>query len=147
MSSHIIDRQTFIISVNLFDFAPGPPEVPSQVQLPMNLRFAADELVLKSITYSPDPAQADIKNMIQIWCNLTNDNLLAAFPNTTASTHYHNDHFRISNTFQTGNFVLQFQETATANPASYLPQPLISSVVQTTFGTVALTIEFLKLAK
>ena len=68
----------------------------------------------------------------------------------------HNDHFRINNTFQTGNFILQFQQTGTgngfmsalANPASYNPQPLISSLAaQSSFGVVVLTIEFVKYSK
>ena len=68
----------------------------------------------------------------------------------------HNNHFRINNTFLTGNFILQFQQTGTgngitgasANPASYNSQPLISSLaVQSTFGVVVLTIEFVKYSK
>lgn len=146
--TNIIDRQTFIISVNLFTFAPGPPEVPSQVTLPMNLRFAADELIVKSIAYSTRNASNDIEDTIQIWCNITNDNLIGSFPNSLNIQVQHDDHFRLNNTFQTGNLVLQFQQTATGNPASYQPQPLISSQnPQQTFGKVSITIEFVKLAQ
>ena len=76
---NIIERQTFIISVN-FNTMTGV--VYSQVQLPINLRFAADELVLKSIIYNNTGAVADVDDVIQIWCNLTSDNLIGAFPNT-----------------------------------------------------------------
>jgi len=148
--SHILERQTFVFSINLVTFVPGPPEVPSVVTLPMNLRFAANELILKSIVYNNTGAVGDIDDLVQIWCNLTNDNLIGAFPN---SPQQHpivlslDQHFSISNSFQTGNMVLQFQRTTTGNPASYNPQALISSSAQHTFGTVVLTIEFIKIAK
>ncbi len=145
---NIIDRQTFVISVNCFTFVPGPPEVPSQVTLPMNLRFAADELILKSISYHPLEGKNDLSDTVQIWCNKTNDGLIGSFSNSNNFTVRHDEHFRISNTFQSGNFVLQFQGTDGGGPASYNPQPLISSqVAQRTFGTVVLTIEFVKLLK
>jgi len=105
----IIDRQTFVISVNFATFVPGPPEVRSQVTLPMNLRFAADELVLKSLAYGG--GGTDLADVVQIWCNLTNDGLIGAFPNTIQFSQMHDEHFSISNNFQTGNLVLQFQET------------------------------------
>ena len=43
----ITDRQTFVISVNLFTFLTtgAGVETKSQVQLPMNLRFAAEEVI------------------------------------------------------------------------------------------------------
>lgn len=157
--SDIIDRQTFVISVNLSTFVPAPTEVPSIVNLPMNLRFAADELVLKSIVYHPPQAGADVRDTIQIWCNVTNDNLIGFFTNTAAFGVQHDEHFRISNTFQTGNFQLQFQGTdgsldnAAPNPhygppGSYNSQRLISNQnPQRTFGVVVMTIEFLKLKK
>lgn len=148
-----IDRQTFVISVNLNTLT---GVIPSQVQLPMNLRFAADELVLKSITYNPFAGNLDVDNTVQIWCNITNDNLIGSFSNTNNLSTQHDEHFRINNTFQTGNFVLQFQGTDGSldnvpnfgNPGSYNPQRLISSQFpQRTFGTVVLTIEFLKHSK
>ncbi len=157
----IIDRQTFLISVNMFNFNTGVNRVSSQVNLPMNLRFAADELVLKHISYNsaipPNQATADINDMVQIWCNITNDNLIGSFtnsgPNSLPVNVTLNNHFTISNYFQTGNFVLSFQQTG-STAASYNPQPLISSqgappapLVQTTFGVVAITIEFLKHSK
>src|SRR5690606_28444963 len=88
--------------------------VPSIVQLPMNLRFAADELIVKSISYAnPNWAVApDIADVVLIWCNITNDNLIpnsgqSAIPVCTNP----NAHFRMANSFQTGNFILQFQVT------------------------------------
>lgn len=141
---NIIDRQTFVISVNLSTFVPGPPEIPSQVTLPMNLRFAADELILKSINYNIG-AGVDMADIVQIWCNITNDGLIGAFPNDFSVSQINNQHFRINNTFQTGNFVLQFQNTSLGGPASYNPQSLISSTAQRTHGTVVLTFEFIKL--
>ena len=113
----------------------------------MNLRFSADTLVLKSVIYEFG-AVGDIDDPVQIWCDVTNDNLIGAFPNNIRGSYHHNEQFSISNTFQTGNFVLQFQQTGPGNPASYNPQPLISSLAaQHTYGTVILTIEFLKHAK
>ena len=142
--SDIIDRQIFVISVNLSTLYGA---IPSQVQLPMNLRFSADTLVLKSVIYEFGAA-GDIDDAVQIWCNVTNDNLIGAFPYNIRGSYHHNEQFSISNTFQTGNFVLQFQQTGPGNPASYNPQPLISSLAaQHTYGTVILTIEFLKHAK
>lgn len=146
--TNVIDRQTFVFSFYFFDNT-----VPSQIQTNLNLRFAADELVLKSISYAPyinDPTDPDydVPDNIQIWCNVTNDNLIGAFANTTPNSVYHNDHFRINNTFQTGNFILQFQTTDQGAPFPYNPQPLVSTqVTQRTFGIVSLTIEFIKLTK
>ena len=55
----------------------NPANKPSQVQLPMNLRFAADELILKSITYNNNVSIfPDISNTVGIWCNVTNDGLI-----------------------------------------------------------------------
>ena len=47
----ITDRLTFVISVNLFTFLTkgAGVETKSQVQLPMNLRFAAEEVIIKTI--------------------------------------------------------------------------------------------------
>jgi hypothetical protein len=149
---NILERQTFVISVNLATL--NDATHPSQVTLPMNLRFAADELILKSICYNSLAANADIPDSVQIWCNITNDNLIGAFANSPSNlgdpspvNQMFNSHFRINNTFQTGNFVLQFQNTSLGAPASYNPQSLISSTTQHTFGTVVLTIEFVKHSK
>ena len=57
--TNVIDRQTVVFSINLALL------LPSVAQIPMNLRFAADELVLKSITYSPG-AVLDTGDMVQI---------------------------------------------------------------------------------
>jgi len=159
--SNIIDRQTFVISVNLNTLTLlNVPPLQSIVTLPMNLRFSADELVLKNITYNAVEGNDHLEDAIQIYCNITNDNLIGVFPNTVSNSYYHDEHFRISNSFQNGNFVLEFQGTdgtindALPNPpglligpvASYLPQRLISSQnPQLTTGVVNLTIEFLKL--
>lgn len=151
--SNIIDRQTFVISTPL-DILTGA--IPSIVELPMNLRFAADELILKSISYANPNALAsqDVMDVVQIWCNITNDGLIGSFPNSGPSAipvvSNPNTHLRLSNSFQTGNFILQFQVTDGApyflNNASFNPQSLISSQVpQRTFGTVVLTVEFVKL--
>ena len=150
--SHVIDRQTVIISVNFVTFVPGPPEVPSIVSLPINLRFAADELILKTITYSANNVAVDVNDNVQIWCNRTDDNLIGSFPNAGVNNFpvflTPNQHFRLSNTFQTGNFDLQFLSTDSGGPASYNPQHLISSQnPQRTKGFLSLTIEFVKYSK
>ena len=149
--SNIIDRQTVVISVNFFTlYGVNNPSIAS---IPMNLRFAADELVVKSISYhgaiSPNQASVDISDVVQIWCDKTNDGILASFPNSgTLSIPVFlslNNHCRLNNTFQTGNFVLQFQQTG-SSVASCLPQPLISDqAAHCTFGVASITIEFLKL--
>ncbi len=153
---NVSDRQTFVISINCATF--NPNGVKSTIILPMNLRFAADELVLKCISYHPAQAAVgvDRDDTIQIWCNVTNDGLIGSFSNFNNFTIRHDEHFRISNSFQTGNFILQLQRTevkdiygAAISVASYNPQVLISDfigpAVQTTFGTVVITLEFLKL--
>ena len=135
--NHIIDRQTFIFSINMNAFV--------QIQTPLNLRFAADELILKSIVYNTRDPNNDSPNVVQIWCNITNDNLIGVFPNNAALCQQFDSHFRINNAFQTGNFVLQFQQTGSnAGPIFYNPHALIGN---STNGIVAITIEFVKYAK
>ena len=138
--TNVIDRQTVVFSINLALL------LPSVAQIPMNLRFAADELVLKSITYSPG-AVLDVGDMVQIWCSLTNDNLIATFPNGVGLSYQHDEYFRLSNSFQTGNITFQFQTTINGAPFYYNPQTLISvgAVVGNTKGIVSFTVEFLKL--
>lgn len=145
----ILDRQTFVISVNMFNLSGVlDPSILSQVSLPMNLRFAANELRVKSIAYHVLHDTNDVEDIIQIWCNQTNDGLIATFPNSINFQVQHDEHFRLNNSFQTGNFTLQFQSTDLGNPASFNPQSLISSQnPQRTFGTVSITVEFVKLAK
>ncbi len=144
--SNIIDRQTLIFSAFL-----GSAELQanSQINVPVNLRFAADSLVLKSLSYASDAA--DVDNMVQIWCNITNDNILAAFPNSFPNTQQHDEFFKISNTFQTSTINFQFQKTQNyIIPFYYNPQPLISdatALANVTRGTVSFTIEFLKHGK
>jgi len=142
-----IPRQTFVISVNLNTMT---GDIPSRVQLPMNLRFPANELILKSISYAnPDGlAHPDVPDVIQISCNVTNDNLIGSFPNSGFNSFpvfsSLENHLSISNTFQTGNLVLEFQATD-GSLSSCNPQALVSSQApQRTFGTVVLTIEFVK---
>ncbi len=151
---NIIDKQTVIISVALFGLFGATN--PSQVQVPMNLRFAADELIVKSISYNNNTSlNADISQTVQIWCDKTNDGLIGSFPNSVNASYHHDEHFRLNSTFQTGNVLLQFLQSdtgtpatlfAAANPATVNPQQLISlTTVQETFGTVVITVEFVKL--
>ncbi len=147
-SNNIADRQTVVISINCATF--NLAGVKSEVTLPMNLRFAADELVVKNISYIGPGT--DLPDVVQIWCNITTDGLIGSFPNSGNNSlptfPSSANHFRINNTFQYGNFVLQLQQTGgtAATIASYNPQPLISSLAaQTTFGIVSITLEFLKL--
>lgn len=133
--NNIIDRQTFIISVNFATAA-------ASINIPMNLRFAADMLVVKSILYTITGG-ADVDEMVQIWCNITNDNIIGVFSNNTRVGLHHNEHFSLNNTFQIGNMNLQFQKTDAGAPFYYNPQPLITPNGNTK-GTVSITIEFLK---
>ena len=152
--SNIINRKTYIISVNLITLTGA---VPSQVTLPLDLTFAADELVVKSLAYSSLAGNADVNDLVQIACNITNDNLICAFPNTLMFSEVHDEHFAINNSFSGGNLTLQFQGTdgliteigpVFASSASFRPQRLISAQVpQRTKGTLVLTIEFVKYAK
>jgi len=111
------------------------------------LRFAADELVLKSLSYSPAGGGGDVPDLVQIWCNKTNDNLLTSFPNDLGQSYQHDEHFRLNNSLQNESITFAFQTTANGSPAFSNPQPLISpgAVVGNTKGIVCLTIDFIKL--
>jgi len=98
--SNIQDRQTVVFTINLATL------LPSKAIIPMNLRFAADELVLKSLTSSP----SDVADAVQIWCDRTIDGMIGVFANGIGLTYQHDEHFRISNSFQSGNIVFQFQQ-------------------------------------
>jgi len=150
--NNIIDRQTIVISININELILNTDS--SIVTIPLNLRFAANELIVKMISYNILSGSDDIPDVIQIFCNITNDNLIASFVNDSATNDRYNTHFTISNSFQTGNFVLQLQSTDLEidNLLNFMspyysinPQRLISAQnPQRTFGTVVLTIEFLK---
>ena len=88
---------------------------------------------------------------MQIWCSITNDGLIASFPNNTAFLHFTELYYTITNTFQTGNITFQFQKTeAYTAPLYYNPQPLISDATapaNVTLGILSFTIEFLKHSK
>src|SRR4051794_25950900 len=94
----IIDRQIFVISVNMFNF--NTSGVSSQVNLPMNLRFSAKHISYNS-AIPPNQAIADINDVGQIWCNITNDNLIGSFTNNGANLIPVNvtldNHFSLSN--------------------------------------------------
>lgn len=132
----IVDRQTFVFSLDL------QTATSSQIQTFLNLRFSADELILKSIVYNV-PSATDTDEVLQIWCNVTNDGLIGAFPNNAAVFLPLNTRFRLNNSFQTGNFVLQFQTAGNDLVFHYNSGALTSN----THGVVAVTIEFIKLKK
>jgi len=56
------------------------------------MRFSADELIVKNITYNraipPNQASQDIADIVQIWCNITNDGLIGSFPNGNNTFQY-----------------------------------------------------------
>ena len=146
---HILDRQTFVFSVDFNNFNGNTP---SEIKTGVNLRFNADELILKSIVYNTRTGDPDTDDVIQIWCDQTDDNLLAAFPNGATVFQQHDEHFRISKKFQSG--VIQFQFQNTDKPATfyYSPQPLLTdglvgTAKTTTLGILSFTIEFVKLSK
>ena len=112
-----------------------------------------DELILKALEYNT-LINADIADVMQIWCSITNDNLIASFPNNAVIYQHHDSHFTLCNTFQTGVITFQFQQTKAAiAPFYYTPQPLISSQLtgavggSNTRGVVSFTIEFVKYSK
>jgi len=144
---NIIERQTFVFSV---DFQSLINDNTSKIVSPINLRFAADELIFKSIAYNSVTATPDIDDVVQIWCNITNDALLTAFPNTSSAVHYTDLHFSLSNTFQTGNVVFEFQQTANGGPFYYNPQPGVvqgTPPASNTNGILSFTVEFVKHSK
>jgi len=114
--TNIIDRQTLVFSFNLNTL------LPSVASVPINLRFAADELVLKSLSYSP-AGVGDVPDLVQIWCNKTNDNLLTSFPNDLGQSYQHDEHFRLNNSLQNESIAFAFQTTANGAPAFSNPQP------------------------
>lgn len=136
--SNIVDRQTFVFSINL------RTATSSQIQTFLNLRFSADELIVKSIAYNVGSgvgAVADASAVVQIGCNQTNDSLIGAFANNLSAFQTCNSHFRLNNSFQTGNFVLQFQTAGADTNFHYNPTELDTN----SHGVVAVTIEFVKL--
>ena len=148
MNSNIHDRQTLIFSVDMGTLALAST---SQIQCPVNLRFAADEVILKSICYNTIAATPDTDDMVQIWCNITNDGLLTSFPNNTAFLSYADIYFKLNNTFQTGNITFQFQQTANGAPFYYNPQaPIVDPgppPLSHTNGILSFTLQFIKHAK
>ena len=143
----VIDRQTLVISVNLNTMT--LINTPSEIQVPVNLRFAADELIFKWLSYKAVAANGDTDDVVQIWCNVTNDGIIGSFPNNSAVNQGPDAHFTLNNTFQTGYLVFQFQQTAAYNPPFYYnPQPLISAQNPShTRGILSFTIEFVKYLK
>jgi hypothetical protein len=141
----IIERQTLVFSIDMNTLAVANQ---SQIQTAVNLRFAADELVLKSLAYTEVAGTPDADDMVQIWCNITNDGLLTAFPNNIGFLQQLDNHFTINNTFQTGNITFQFQQTANGAPFYYNPQaPIAAAGVSNTNGILSFTLEFLKHSK
>lgn len=153
----IIDRQTFVITANTFNMntaVPAANPTASIINLPLVLRFAADSLIVKQISYSPSAATPDAGDMLLIYCNLTNDKLIASIPNGSSNViplaAHHDDYFSLSNTFQSGTLVLQIQSGTIPALIYYSsdPQPLISlQNPQKTYGILSLTIEFQKHAR
>lgn len=132
MNTNVADRQTFVFSINF--------GATNQIQTFLNLRFSADELIVKSIVYNV-AANADTVGVVQIYCNVTNDSLIGAFGNDGLTAQQSNCHFRLNNSFQTGNFVLQFQKAGADTNFHYNPTALDTN----SHGVAAVTIEFVKL--
>lgn len=78
-----------------------------------------------NLSYSPG-AVNDIPDMVQIWCNKTNDNLIASFPNNLGQSYNHDEHFRLNNSLQNESIAITFQTTANGAPSFSNPQNLIS---------------------
>ena len=146
MNKVIEDRQTFVFSV---DIALLVAANTSRITNGINLRFAADKLILKSLAYKNLPGIVDVSDLVQIWCNLTNDNLIASFPNNGTVFQRHDEHFSLSNRyFQSGQIVFEFQQTGNpvpaTNPIFYNPQAgIVQGGASHTNGTVSFTIEYL----
>ena len=156
----VLENQILVFSVNLSTLY-GVNNPPSEVQFPINLRFAADTMVVKSIVYqqptitsNPPAVGDDLPQMVQIWCNIANDDIIGVFSNTnTGQGLYHNESFLIPNPVQISSIKFQFQQvvpTTTTTPiSSYGSGPLISETAggQRTHGVVSMTIEFLRHSK
>ncbi len=141
--SNILDRQTFVFSINM-NLLTNTSKIQSAIQL----RFVADEMILKSISYKVRAATADTDNMVQIWCNMINDNLMVAFPNNSSYIQAMDLHFRVNNVCQTGSIEFQFQQTALGAPLYYNPQNgIVTAGVSQTNGILCFTIEFVKYVK
>lgn len=138
---NIIERQTFVFSV---DFADLLLAGTSQIKPNLNLRFAADTLVLKAVVYQ-ERAVADTADVVQIWCDKAQDNIIGSFPNNGPVQQQHNEHFSLNGTFQNGEIVFEFQQTANGAPFYYNPQPgIMQGGASNTNGIVSFTIEFLR---
>ena len=120
--SNIADRQTFCLS---FDFT---TLIPSRARIPIILRFRADEMVVKSLSYANHNAH-DTRNVVQIWCDKTVDPLIGQFPNFASTTQSPNTHIRLSNPFQADTLTLEFQQTENApvNGSFSNPQQMITA--------------------
>ncbi len=144
---NIIDRQTIVISINCNNFNTNPVtrvENKSEVNVPINLRFAAHELVFKSLVYGGF-LNAERRDVVQIWCSIAQDNIIGAFPNGGQLTMSPDQHSFFSTAFQSGTMTIQLQTVDTSTFPYVNPQPLISSLnLQTTTGCLVLTFEFIR---
>ena len=93
----ILDQQVFVFSIDLLT------ATSSQIATNINLRFAADALILKSVENNVT-AQTDVAATVQIWTNVTNDGLIGAFPNDGVVFMCPNTCHRLNNSFQSGSY-------------------------------------------
>ena len=160
MNNFVTDRQTMVFTVDLYQLSP------SLIQVPINLRFHASEMILKSISYTTNANHPDFDDNVQIWCDLTMDGLLTSFPNAGQFLSFCDLHFPLNNkNFQTGVATFQFLQTdffVPANPPTPAfhtgapnfnnPLPLISYQIgnvggPNTLGKLSFTVEFIKYQK
>lgn len=141
--NHITHRQTFVFSVSLASLVVAGT---SKIQPNITLQFAADTMVLKSLTYKVIVATPDaVDDVVQIWCDKTQDHLITSFPNNATLHQQHNEHFDLQGAFQNGTIAFEFQQTANASPSYSSTQPgIVQAGASNTNGIVSFTIEFLK---
>jgi hypothetical protein len=157
---NIIDRQTLVFTVDLYQLTP------SLIQIPVNLRFHASEMIFKSISYTTNATNPDVDDNVQIWCDITTDGLITSFPNAGQFLSFADLHFALNNSnFQAGTVTFQFLQTDffvpanpptpayhTGSPYFYNPMSLISNQTgnaggPNTVGKLSFTVEFVKYAK
>lgn len=143
----IAERQLVVISASL--------ATQNNIKVPIELRFNADEVILKNITYASTPVGDNSSGVINIFSNLTADPIIGSFPTgwnnftnavpvTTfygSVSSYFEQYLTLANKFRVGIVNFQFQQPAGTTP--YVGNsPLIAA--NTFLGTVTFTLDFIR---
>jgi hypothetical protein len=141
-AKNIVERQTIVISNNMQDS--------TDINVPIDLRFYADEMILKEIVFNS--AGNAVVTTVLIWSNLPIDQVIGVFSSGSiisdaaiptfsgAPIVRPNNHFQLSSRFKTGVVNFQFQEPNDTAPfigGKYMAAGTIN-------GTVTFTLEFVR---